>query len=161
MIRSSEVFSIYEAGSYVWPPKGDGERELRLWCDANDNWKTCSWRRQGIDGVCKLTYVLTTNDTKLIKEKDGKVWEVKLDGCGEKFGSPEFIDGRQHTHENSYCGLLIANPKLEHIGEWKCELERCNLEEDGGCITDPIDSPKIKEIVLVEEVRLFLFMKIS
>ena len=123
---------------------------------ANDNWKTCSWKRQGIDSVCKFTYVEAATDRKVMKEKSGNGWEIIQDGCGDEFSFPEkpsassayVID--QQNLDNSYCGLSISKAKLEHVGEWECELEMCNLEKNLGCKSKSHLTPKAKRIVKVE-----------
>ena len=114
---------------------------LVLACDASDNWKTCSWKHHSIDTICRFTYV----------SDNVYVWKVTKDGCGDKFGSPKFEqDSSTDIFNNRVCEISISYPKLKHIGEWECELESCNLKNDGGCKTESNESAIAIGKIIVE-----------
>ena len=82
-------------------------------------------------------------------EEDGETWKIKQDGCGSQYGSPAFI-GSGSRSRNHYCGIEISNTRLDFSGDWECELERCNLGENGGCKAPSMNNPTAKRVIRLE-----------
>ena len=126
--------------------------KLVLACETSDNWKTCSWKRNGIKSICRFTYV----------SDNVYVWKVKKDGCEKEYGSPRFRpDSSSNTFQNRVCQISISDPQFlsyPMIGEWKCELEMCNLEENGGCKTES-NASAIEIGKIIVEVNIYEITK--
>ena len=101
---------------------------FNLSCDANDNWKTCTWKRiPRVSGAkCEFKYTYLEEKNK---------WTFKKGLCDSTIES-QAIDGSKgyrNGDKNHICQLRFVSANFAHEGNWICMLESCQLPKDGGC----------------------------
>ena len=82
--------------------------------DEDTLWKTCKWRRERDEAICKIT------------AKDKLTWDIEE--CDQSLGEVIIIGGNRKK-----CEIEIHDVKLDHKGNWTCFMEKCRHPTREGC----------------------------
>ena len=100
-------------------------------CKTNHNWKTCAWLYDG--KTCQYEYAYN--------ESYGRnEWTYDKILCDSNFGTHTFVtpQGYHLGNSNKLCKITFKSATYE--GEYICEFQRCNQEENNFCKTKVLAS---------------------
>ena len=116
--------------------------DVTLGCKTENNWKTCTWSYDG--KYCRFEYVYKDSPV-------GYIWSYDEVYCDSDFSVHEFKKPEIFDQGNDNKACKIEIDKVTFGGNYKCEFQRCNIENDNMCKTKiSRDCSSFSAIITVE-----------
>ena len=102
----------------------DSGTEMTVSCTTSHNWKTCAWLYDGK----KCQYEYAYNESR-------NEWTYDKILCNSNFGDHTFVTPQDYHLGNSNMLCKITFESVTYEGQYICEFQRCNQEENNFCKT--------------------------
>ena len=97
---------------------------MALSCTTSHNWKTCGWLYN--EQLCQYEYVYNEKNA-------GNEWTYEKISSDSNCDEHTFVKPKERSLGNNNKQCKIYFKSVSYDGEYVCQFQRCNPEENGFC----------------------------